>query len=69
VAREGDDNDKIPTGRFQRTAKVGSVLGASGAKYAGTRARNLMRSKEDAAEALDRSHLEAATGWSTRSGR
>jgi predicted unusual protein kinase regulating ubiquinone biosynthesis (AarF/ABC1/UbiB family) len=53
-------DEEIPTGRVQRTAKVGSVIGTSGAKYAGTRARNLVRSKEDAAEALDRSHLEAA---------
>ena len=56
MARDGD----MPTGRVQRTAKVGSALGASGAKYAGTRARNLVRSKEDGAEALDKSHLEAA---------
>jgi predicted unusual protein kinase regulating ubiquinone biosynthesis (AarF/ABC1/UbiB family) len=60
MARESGENNEIPTGRVQRTAKVGSVLGASGAKYAGTRARNLVRSKEDAADALDRSHLEAA---------
>src|SRR4051812_37906572 len=57
---EEKDEQRIPTGRVQRTAKVGSVIGTSGAKYAGTRARNLVRSKEDAAEALDRSHLEAA---------
>jgi predicted unusual protein kinase regulating ubiquinone biosynthesis (AarF/ABC1/UbiB family) len=60
MARERDVDGDIPTGRVQRTAKVGSVLGASGAKYAGTRARNLVRSKESAAEALDRSHMEAA---------
>src|SRR4051794_40119576 len=59
VAREQAD-EEIPTGRVQRTARVTSALGASGAKYAGTRARNLVRSKEEAAEALDRSHLEAA---------
>src|SRR5215216_3282946 len=60
MGREGQDEEEIPTGRVQRTAKVGTVIGASGAKYAGTRARNLVRSKEHAAEALDRSHLEAA---------
>src|SRR5829696_324922 len=60
MAREDDVDGDIPTGRVQRTAKVGSVIGASGAKYAGTRARNLVRPKEDAAEALDKSHLEAA---------
>ena len=60
MTREPDVDGDIPTGRVHRTAKVGSVLGASGAKYAGTRARNLVRSKDEAAEALDRSHLEAA---------
>src|SRR4051794_4819453 len=60
MARQREDEEEIPTGRVQRTAKVGTVIGASGAKYAGTRARNLVRSKEQAAEALDRSHLEAA---------
>src|SRR5215203_475332 len=60
MAREDDVDGDIPTGRVQRTAKVGSVIGASGAKYAGTRARNLVRSKEEAAQALDKSHLDAA---------
>ena len=60
MGRQRVDDEEIPTSRVQRTAKVGSVVGASGAKYAGTRARNLVRSKEEAAQALDRSHLEAA---------
>jgi predicted unusual protein kinase regulating ubiquinone biosynthesis (AarF/ABC1/UbiB family) len=55
----GDDSS-IPTGRIRRTAQVGSVIGAEGARYAGTRARNVARSREAAAEALDRRHLEAA---------
>ncbi len=59
MGRQRDD-EEIPTGRVQRTAKVGTALGSSGARYAGTRARNLVRSREEAAEALDRSHLEAA---------
>src|SRR3954453_14682517 len=50
----------IPGGRVQRTAKVGSVLGSAGARYAGTRARNVVRSSDDAAAALDKRHLEAA---------
>jgi predicted unusual protein kinase regulating ubiquinone biosynthesis (AarF/ABC1/UbiB family) len=54
------DKDSIPKGRWQRTAKVGSVIGTQGARYAGTRAANVARSKEDAAEHLDRRHLEAA---------
>src|SRR3954452_3289156 len=60
MARQREDEEDIPTGRVQRTAKVGTVIGASGAKYAGTRARNLVRSKEDAAEAIDKRHLETA---------
>ncbi|MBX5470141.1 MAG: AarF/ABC1/UbiB kinase family protein [Thermoleophilaceae bacterium] len=53
-------DDGIPTGRIRRTAKVGSVVGASGARYAGTRARNLARSKEAAAAELDKRALESA---------
>src|SRR5437868_333805 len=52
--------ERIPTGRVARTAKVGSVIGSQGARYAGTRAANVVRSKERATEALDSRHLEAA---------
>jgi predicted unusual protein kinase regulating ubiquinone biosynthesis (AarF/ABC1/UbiB family) len=58
VARK--DDSSIPTGRIRRTAQVGSVVGTEGARYAGTRAANLTRSPEDAADALERRHLEAA---------
>jgi predicted unusual protein kinase regulating ubiquinone biosynthesis (AarF/ABC1/UbiB family) len=58
VAR--DDDNSIPKGRIRRTAQVGSVVGTQGARYAGTRAANLARSPEEAADALDRRHLEAA---------
>ncbi len=54
------DDSAIPTGRIKRTAEVGSVVGAEGARYARTRARNLARSPDEAAEALERRHLEAA---------
>src|ERR687893_477250 len=54
------DDSRIPTGRVQRTAKVGSVIGTQGARYAGTKAANLVRSKETADEKLDARHLEAA---------
>src|SRR5436853_2197215 len=50
----------IPGGRVQRTAKVGHVLGSAGARYAGTRARNVVRSPDDATAALDQRHLDAA---------
>ncbi len=55
----GDDSS-IPKGRIRRTAQVGSVVGTEGARYAGTRARNIARSKEGKADALERRHLEAA---------
>jgi predicted unusual protein kinase regulating ubiquinone biosynthesis (AarF/ABC1/UbiB family) len=58
MARE--DDTSIPTGRIRRTAQVGSVMGTQGARYAGTRARNVARSAEAAGEALDNRHMEAA---------
>jgi predicted unusual protein kinase regulating ubiquinone biosynthesis (AarF/ABC1/UbiB family) len=54
------DESKIPKGRVKRTAKLGSVLGGQGAKYAGTKARNLVRGEEESKESLDRRHMEAA---------
>jgi predicted unusual protein kinase regulating ubiquinone biosynthesis (AarF/ABC1/UbiB family) len=54
------DDSSIPRGRIRRTAQVGSVVGTQGARYAGTRAANLTRSPEEAADALERRHLEAA---------
>jgi predicted unusual protein kinase regulating ubiquinone biosynthesis (AarF/ABC1/UbiB family) len=54
------DDSSIPAGRVRRTAEVGSVLGSQGARYAGTRAANLTRSPDAAAQALERRHLEAA---------
>src|SRR6059058_1463798 len=53
-------DEGIPGGRVQRTAKVGHVLGSAGARYAGTRARNVVRSDEAATAALDKRHMEAA---------
>jgi predicted unusual protein kinase regulating ubiquinone biosynthesis (AarF/ABC1/UbiB family) len=54
------DDNSIPTGRIKRTAQVGSVVGTQGARYAGTRAANIARSRDGAADALERRHLEAA---------
>ena len=54
------DDDAIPTGRLRRTAKVGQVVGSQGARYAGTRARNVTRSPQRAMVEIDRRHLEAA---------
>ncbi|MFN2615976.1 MAG: ABC1 kinase family protein, partial [Thermoleophilaceae bacterium] len=54
------DDSAIPKGRIRRTAEVGSVVGSQGVRYAGTRARNVARSKDQAAVALEQRHLEAA---------
>ena len=53
------EDRSIPTGRVRRTAKVGSVIGSQGARYAGTRAANLARSEEGRVAAIDARHLEA----------
>src|SRR4051794_29438254 len=52
--------DSIPAGRVQRTAKGGRAVGSPGARYAGTRARNLARSSDDRASEIDQRHMEAA---------
>jgi predicted unusual protein kinase regulating ubiquinone biosynthesis (AarF/ABC1/UbiB family) len=54
------DDPSIPTGRVRRTAQVGTVIGSQGARYAGTRAANVARTKQRATEELDKRHLEAA---------
>jgi predicted unusual protein kinase regulating ubiquinone biosynthesis (AarF/ABC1/UbiB family) len=54
------DDNPIPTGRIRRTAQVGTVVGSEGARFAGTRARNVARSAEAAGEALEKRHMEAA---------
>jgi predicted unusual protein kinase regulating ubiquinone biosynthesis (AarF/ABC1/UbiB family) len=52
--------DDLPQGRVRRTARLGTVIGSEGARYAGTRAANLARSRERANEAMDARALEAA---------
>src|SRR5437764_15459219 len=52
--------ERIPTGRVGRTAKVGSVIGSQGARYAGTRAANVVRSEDRRAEAMAGRHPAAA---------
>ena len=54
-------DSRIPKGRVRRTAKIGSVLGRQGARYAGTKARNLVRAEDESKESLDQRHLEAAS--------
>jgi predicted unusual protein kinase regulating ubiquinone biosynthesis (AarF/ABC1/UbiB family) len=52
--------DKIPTGRVRRTARVGRVAASQAVKQAGTKAANLARSEEAGSKALERRHIETA---------
>ncbi|MDQ4129396.1 MAG: AarF/ABC1/UbiB kinase family protein [Actinomycetota bacterium] len=54
------EDDAIPTGRIRRTAKVGSVLGSEGVRYAGTRAVNVARGRDRGLEEVEKRHREAA---------
>jgi predicted unusual protein kinase regulating ubiquinone biosynthesis (AarF/ABC1/UbiB family) len=51
---------KIPKGRARRSAKLGTALGGQAARYAGTRAVSVARTKEGAAERLEARHIETA---------
>jgi predicted unusual protein kinase regulating ubiquinone biosynthesis (AarF/ABC1/UbiB family) len=53
-------DSKIPKGRVRRSAKLGSIVGMQGARYAGTKATNVARSEEDGKERLEQRHLETA---------
>jgi predicted unusual protein kinase regulating ubiquinone biosynthesis (AarF/ABC1/UbiB family) len=54
------DDSKIPKGRVRRSAKLGSIVGAQSARYAGTKAANVGRSEEESKKALEQRHLETA---------
>lgn len=54
------DESKIPKGRLRRSAKLGSVMGLQGARYAGTKAANVARTREKSRERLEQRHLETA---------
>src|SRR6478672_10731899 len=54
------EGSKIPKGRVRRSAKLGSIVGAQGARYAGTKAANVGRSEESGKEKLEQRHLETA---------
>src|ERR1700752_251624 len=54
------DEVKIPKGRIRRSAKLGSIVGAQGARYAGTKAANVARSEENGKEKLEARHMETA---------
>ena len=53
-------NDKIPTTRVGRTAKIGGLAAGQALRQAGTHAANVTRSKERRLAALERRHIEAA---------
>src|SRR3954451_11900527 len=53
-------DSKIPKGRVRRSAKLGSIVGMQGARYAGTKATNVARSEEEGRERLEQRHLETA---------
>jgi predicted unusual protein kinase regulating ubiquinone biosynthesis (AarF/ABC1/UbiB family) len=54
------EESKIPKGRFRRSAKLGSIVGMQGARYAGTKATNVARSEQEGKERLEQRHLETA---------
>jgi predicted unusual protein kinase regulating ubiquinone biosynthesis (AarF/ABC1/UbiB family) len=54
------EDAKIPKGRLRRSAKLGSIVGMQGARYAGTKATNVARSEEEGKEKLEQRHLETA---------
>ncbi len=54
------DGSKIPKGRMRRSARLGSVVGLQGARYAGTKAANVGRSEESSQEKLEQRHVETA---------
>ena len=54
------DGSKIPKGRMRRSAKLGSIVGMQGARYAGTKATNVARSEEESKERLEQRHIETA---------
>ena len=60
ILRAVADDSKIPKGRVRRSAKLGSIVGVQGARYAGTKAANVGRSEEGSKEKLEQRHLETA---------
>jgi predicted unusual protein kinase regulating ubiquinone biosynthesis (AarF/ABC1/UbiB family) len=53
-------NDKIPTSRVGRTARIGGLAAGQAIRQAGTRAANVARSDEGRKVALERRQIEAA---------
>jgi len=53
-------DNRIPTGRVRRTAKIGGLAAGQAIRQAGTHAANVTRSPEGRTAALERRHIEAA---------
>jgi predicted unusual protein kinase regulating ubiquinone biosynthesis (AarF/ABC1/UbiB family) len=57
----GDSQDRgIPRSRIRRSTRVGLLAGLGGARYAGAKAANLVRSQEKGEERMDQLALESA---------
>jgi predicted unusual protein kinase regulating ubiquinone biosynthesis (AarF/ABC1/UbiB family) len=52
--------DKIPTGRLRRSAKVGRLAAGQAMRQAGTQVANVGRTEEGRRAALEKRHIEAA---------
>jgi predicted unusual protein kinase regulating ubiquinone biosynthesis (AarF/ABC1/UbiB family) len=53
-------DDRIPTGRVSRTARVGRLAAGQAIRQAGTHVANVARTEEGRQVALERRHIEAA---------
>jgi predicted unusual protein kinase regulating ubiquinone biosynthesis (AarF/ABC1/UbiB family) len=58
--QEQSEFEEIPSGRLQRSARLGTTIGSQATRYAGTRAANIARSSERAQERLETRHIETA---------
>src|SRR5688500_1030395 len=52
--------DKIPTGRVRRTARVGRVAAGAAMRQTGTKLANVTRSDEASVQVLEKRHIETA---------
>ena len=53
-------DEKLPTGRVQRLARIGRTAAGVAVKQAGTKTANVVRSRDRSEAALERRHIEAA---------
>jgi predicted unusual protein kinase regulating ubiquinone biosynthesis (AarF/ABC1/UbiB family) len=60
MPRPPKKDNKMPTSRASRTAKIGGLAAGQAIRQAGTRAANVTRNREGREAALERRHIEAA---------